>query len=70
MSDEVAVLMATELGLDPGKVLIDLYIERESGKLTSPVWRAIRARLETAVMPAVVGFAGYAGGVLFDLPII
>ncbi|MFO7648152.1 hypothetical protein, partial [Halomonas campaniensis] len=70
MSDEVGILVATELGLDPAKVLVDLQIERGVGELACPVWRQIRERLGMALAPAVVGFMGYAAGALLEVPMI
>ncbi|MDI5984909.1 hypothetical protein QLQ85_08905 [Halomonas sp. M4R5S39] len=69
MSDEIGIRIAEELGLDPGKVVIALHIEREKGNATSPVWRDIGKRLEMAVAPVVVGLVGYGGGVLFGGPL-
>ncbi len=70
MSDEVGIQAAKALGLDEEKVLLDLHIERTSGNVASPVWRSIRDKLEMAVAPAVVAFAGYAGGSVFGLPLV
>lgn len=70
MSDEIGIRAAELLGLDPDIVLLDLHIERESGNVTSPVWKSIRDRLEMAAAPAVVGLLGYAGGVVFGGPLI
>lgn len=70
MSDPVAIHAAELLGLDPVTVLLDLHIEREREDATSRVWEAMRDRLQTAAMPAVVGLVGYGGGVLFGVPLI
>jgi len=70
MSDETGIRIAEELGIDPGKVVISLHIEREKGNATSSVWRDIGRRLEMAAAPAVVGLLGYAGGVVFGAPLI
>lgn len=70
MSDEVGIRAAKLLGLDEKKVLLDLHIERNKENATSPVWKAIRDKLEMSVVPMVVGLAGYSGGVIFGgLPI-
>jgi hypothetical protein len=67
MSDDVGLRAAEMLGLDPGKVLISLHIEREKGNATSQVWKDIGRRLEMAAMPVVVGLVGYgAGAYLFN----
>ena len=70
MSDEVGVKAAEMLGLDPGKVLIDLHIERVKGDATSHVWRDIGRRLEMAAVPVVVGLVGYGAGALWINPLI
>lgn len=62
MSDETGIKAAELLGLDAGKVLLHLHIERGKGNATSPVWKDLARRLEMAAMPVVVGFVGYAIG--------
>lgn len=70
MSDEIGIRIAREVGLDEKKVILDLHIERNKENATSPVWKAIRDKLEMAVMPVVVGLVGYSGGAIFGgLPI-
>lgn len=69
MSDEVGIRAAEMLGLDAGKVLISLHIEREKGNATSHIWRDIGRRLEMAVMPVVVGLVGYGAGAFLLHPL-
>ena len=70
MSDEVGIKAAELLGIDAGKVLVSLHIEREKGNVTSHVWRDIGRRLEMAAMPVVVGLVGYGLGAFVVHPLI